>query len=119
MPIVHPESYSLWQPFRVSAPAFVHQSPNRRAGAAVAKAGWVQSTPIVDSKSGVSGAGRSKTDSFYTFSELTGPAGYVLSVDGRTVDQSVHGKDFWQTDYKPASKRWSRTQPGKTGFDST
>ena len=34
--------------------------------------GFIEGTPIVDSKSGVSGAGRSKTDTFYTFSELSG-----------------------------------------------
>ena len=25
------------------------------------------------------------------------------------VDQSVHGNDFWQTDYDPATQRWSQT----------
>jgi hypothetical protein len=44
-----------------------------------------------------------------TFTDLEAPRDYMLSVDGRTVDQAVHGKDFWQTDYDPLSKRWSRT----------
>lgn len=35
-------------------------------------AGVVNGTPIIDGKSGVSGAGRSKTDTDYTFSELEG-----------------------------------------------
>jgi N-acetyl-gamma-glutamyl-phosphate reductase len=36
------------------------------------KAGIVTGTPIIDGKSGVSGAGRSKSDTEYTFSELEG-----------------------------------------------
>jgi N-acetyl-gamma-glutamyl-phosphate reductase len=40
--------------------------------APLVRAGLVEGTPIVDAKSGVSGAGRSKTDSYYTFSELSG-----------------------------------------------
>jgi N-acetyl-gamma-glutamyl-phosphate reductase len=36
------------------------------------KAGVVAGTPVIDGKSGVSGAGRSKTDTDYTFSELDG-----------------------------------------------
>jgi N-acetyl-gamma-glutamyl-phosphate reductase len=39
--------------------------------APLAAAGMVDGTPIVDAKSGVSGAGRSKTDPDYAFSELT------------------------------------------------
>jgi N-acetyl-gamma-glutamyl-phosphate reductase len=35
-------------------------------------AGLVTGTPVIDGKSGVSGAGRSKTDPEYTFSELEG-----------------------------------------------
>jgi hypothetical protein len=55
--------------------------------------------------------------------ELTGGVGYVpvtitglpssrdavLTVDDAALDQSVHGKDFWQTDYDPARRTWSRT----------
>lgn len=44
-----------------------------------------------------------------TFSGLTGFKGFTLSVDGRVLDQSVHGKDFWQTDYDPESQTWSLT----------
>jgi hypothetical protein len=44
-----------------------------------------------------------------TFTGLTSPRGYELSVDGEPVDQSVHGSDFWQTDFDPETKRWSRT----------
>lgn len=44
-----------------------------------------------------------------TFSGLTSPHGYELSVNDQVVDQSVHGNDFWQTDYDPVTKRWSRT----------
>jgi hypothetical protein len=43
---------------------------------------------------------------------LTGLAShreYTLTVDGKPVDQNVHGNDYWQTDYDPASRRWSRT----------
>jgi len=36
------------------------------------KAGIVAGTPVIDGKSGVSGAGRSKSDTEYTFSELEG-----------------------------------------------
>ncbi|MHB8637470.1 MAG: N-acetyl-gamma-glutamyl-phosphate reductase [Fimbriimonadaceae bacterium] len=36
------------------------------------KAGIVAGTPVIDGKSGVSGAGRSKADTDYTFSELDG-----------------------------------------------
>lgn len=59
--------------------------------------------------------------------EVTGGVGYVpLTVSGLPdykdyklwkiiegkrvmVDQSVHGGDFWQTDYDPAQRTWSRT----------
>ncbi len=29
--------------------------------------------------------------------------------DGQPFDQSVHGNDFWQTDYDPQTQTWSRT----------
>jgi len=45
----------------------------------------------------------------FTFQDLTSPSGYAVSIDGVPVDQAVHGKDFWQTDYDPASKTWSQT----------
>jgi N-acetyl-gamma-glutamyl-phosphate reductase len=38
----------------------------------VISAGWLTGTPIIDAKSGVSGAGRSKADTAYLFSELNG-----------------------------------------------
>ena len=44
-----------------------------------------------------------------TFTNLDRYEGHVLKIDGKVVEQSVHGKDFWQTDYDPASKSWSRT----------
>ncbi|MBM3880079.1 MAG: LamG domain-containing protein [Verrucomicrobia bacterium] len=43
------------------------------------------------------------------FTGLTSPCGHVLFVDNRPVDQSIHGNDFWQTDYDPATQRWSQT----------
>jgi hypothetical protein len=44
-----------------------------------------------------------------TFTGLASPLGHVLSFDRRPVDDAVHGHDFWQTDYDPVAKRWSRT----------
>ena len=44
-----------------------------------------------------------------TFAGLTAHSGYALYLDGRRVDQSVHGGDFWQTDYDPATQRWEMT----------
>jgi hypothetical protein len=44
-----------------------------------------------------------------TFTGLNSPRGHLLVLDDQPVDQSVHGNDFWQTDYDPTSKRWSRT----------
>ena len=44
-----------------------------------------------------------------TFSGLTDFRGFTLSVDGRALDQSVHGKDFWQSDFDPESRTWSLT----------
>ena len=35
--------------------------------------------------------------------------GGPLTVDGVPCDQSVHGNDFWQTDFDPESGTWSRT----------
>ena len=32
-----------------------------------------------------------------------------LLVNGKPLDQSVHGNDFWQTDYDSATQSWSRT----------
>ena len=44
-----------------------------------------------------------------TFTGLTSASGYALSVDGQRVDQSVHGNDFWQTDYDSTTQRWQQT----------
>lgn len=44
-----------------------------------------------------------------TFTGLTSPGGHTLLMDGSPVDQSVHGNDFWQTDYDASTRRWSRT----------
>lgn len=49
-----------------------------------------------------------------TITGLTSPRGFALHVDGELLDQSVHGRDFWQTDYDPATKRWSRTYNVRT-----
>lgn len=35
--------------------------------------------------------------------------GFVLKVDGEVVDESVHGRGFWQTDYDQVSRTSSRT----------
>ena len=44
-----------------------------------------------------------------TFTGLAAPGGAQLLVDGRPLDQSGHGNDFWQTDDDAARGRWSRT----------
>jgi hypothetical protein len=44
-----------------------------------------------------------------TFSGLTSPGGPVLTVDGRPVNQGIHGNDFWQTDFDAATRTWSHT----------
>ncbi len=44
-----------------------------------------------------------------TLAGLTSPRGHTLHLNGRPLDQSVHGNDFWQTDYDPQQRRWSRT----------
>ncbi|MBI5686603.1 MAG: LamG domain-containing protein [Verrucomicrobia bacterium] len=44
-----------------------------------------------------------------TFTGLTSSRGHELLLDGRPMNQSVHGNDFWQTDYDPLTRRWSRT----------
>ncbi len=40
------------------------------------------------------------------FAGLTSHSGYTLLLDGQPVDQSVHGNDFWQTDYDPTRRCW-------------
>jgi len=44
-----------------------------------------------------------------TFTGLSSHRGYTLEIDGHALDQSVHGNDFWQTDYDPSTRRWSHT----------
>lgn len=44
-----------------------------------------------------------------TFTDLTSSRPFTLTVNGEPIDQSIHGNDFWQTDYDPDSRRWSRT----------
>jgi len=44
-----------------------------------------------------------------TFSGLDSPRDQVLFVDGQPLDQSVHGRDFWQTDYDAVKREWSVT----------
>lgn len=44
-----------------------------------------------------------------TFTGLTAPRGYVLLLDDQRLDQAMHGNDFWQTDYDPTTRSWSRT----------
>lgn len=44
-----------------------------------------------------------------TFTRLQSSRGHVLTIDGQTLDQSIHGNDFWQTDYDPVNQHWSRT----------
>ena len=44
-----------------------------------------------------------------TLTGLTASRGYRLRVDGQRLDQSVHGNDFWQTDYDAGKKQWRLT----------
>ena len=44
-----------------------------------------------------------------TFTGLSSNRGHRLLIDGRPLDQSMHGADFWQTDYDASSQSWSRT----------
>lgn len=44
-----------------------------------------------------------------TFKGMTTPIGHCLVVDGKPLEQGVHGNDFWQTDYDPASRTWQIT----------
>ncbi len=52
-----------------------------------------------------------------TFEGLTSPRGHALYLDGKPLDQGVHGNDYWQTDYDPATRRWSRTYNVPTAGD--
>ena len=44
-----------------------------------------------------------------TFAGLSRHDGYELKVNGEVLDQTVHGNDFWQTDYDAETRTWSRT----------
>jgi hypothetical protein len=44
-----------------------------------------------------------------TFTGLASPRGYELRVNGQSFTQSIHGNDFWQTDFDPETGRWSQT----------
>ena len=44
-----------------------------------------------------------------TFTGLTSARGYTLAIDGQPLDQSVHGNDYWQSDYDPVTGHWTRT----------
>ncbi len=52
-----------------------------------------------------------------TFNGLSSHESYQLYVDDQMVDQSVHGKDFWQTDYDPTTRTWSHTYNIKLDSD--
>ena len=40
---------------------------------------------------------------------FTSLRGHQLLFDGQPVNQSVHGSDFWQTDFDAATQSWSLT----------
>jgi hypothetical protein len=44
-----------------------------------------------------------------TFTGLASFRDFTLNINGAPLDQAVHGNDFWQTDYDPATRTWSRT----------
>lgn len=44
-----------------------------------------------------------------TFTNLPIHDGFVLYLNNASVDQSVHGKDFWQTDFDYIERTWSIT----------
>jgi hypothetical protein len=48
-----------------------------------------------------------------TFGGLSSYRGYELWQDNgqgpRRVDQAIHGRDFWPTDFDPVSRTWSLT----------
>lgn len=44
-----------------------------------------------------------------TVAGVGAPRGFALRVDGRTIDQAVHGHDFWQADVEPATGTWALT----------
>ena len=44
-----------------------------------------------------------------TFTGLDSPVGYELRLNDKAFNQSIHGNDFWQTDYDVALKKWRMT----------
>jgi hypothetical protein len=44
-----------------------------------------------------------------TFTGLASHRGYELRMNGQPLPQSIHGNDFWQTDYDPAAEEWRQT----------
>lgn len=44
-----------------------------------------------------------------TFAGLSTSREFELLIDGERFDQSVHGNDFWQTDWDAATQTWSQT----------
>jgi len=44
-----------------------------------------------------------------TFAGLTSLRGHQLLFDRQPINQSVHGNDFWQTDFDAATQSWSLT----------
>jgi hypothetical protein len=44
-----------------------------------------------------------------TFAGVGQPRGFTLRIDGRPINQSVHGNDYWQADRDPAEGTWALT----------
>ncbi|MEO0447442.1 MAG: hypothetical protein AAF191_15320, partial [Verrucomicrobiota bacterium] len=44
-----------------------------------------------------------------TIEGLSSHQGYVLRLNEGKVDQAVHGKDYWQTEFDPLNGTWSQT----------
>lgn len=44
-----------------------------------------------------------------SFTGLSSPRGHTLRIDGQPLNQSIHGNDFWQTDYDAMARSWSIT----------
>jgi hypothetical protein len=44
-----------------------------------------------------------------TFTGLTASRGFTLFIDDKPVNQTIHGNDFWQTDYDSVTHQWMHT----------
>jgi hypothetical protein len=44
-----------------------------------------------------------------TFKGLTSRRSFAVYLDDKPFDQSIHGHDFWQTDYDPGTRQWNIT----------